>query len=115
METNGTQAPAPYRITQKGKTVNIGVDDFESLVTHHPGSNRNAHLVNGVVVDGEDGRNHAVVGGEIEEIEYATSGNDHDLSPNQVLIKKDFILEDSRIAAGQPGVRAVGALHPRHE
>lgn len=112
MATDGTQAAPPYRITQKGKTVNIGVDDFESLETHHPGSNRDAHLVNGVVVDGEDGRNHAVIGGEIEEVEYATPSRDYGLTANQVLIKKDFILEDSRIAAGQLGVRAVDVPAP---
>jgi len=93
----------PYRLTQKGVTVNIPVPDFEGLVTHHPGDNSGAHLSNGVVVGGQVGRMHAVVGGEVQEI---------DLVGDQVLLKKDFILEDSRIAAGRTGFRDVDVPSP---
>ena len=93
----------PYRLIQKGVTVNIPVPDFEGLVTHHPGDNSAARVSNGVVVDGQVGRLHALVGGEIQEI---------GLVREQVLLKKDFILEDSRIAAGCAGFRDVDVPSP---
>lgn len=82
-----------YRVIQKGLTVNEPVTDFDSLVTHHPSDNRNARMVDGVVVRGEAGRRHAYVGGEIQEIESARPGNSYGLKPDQVLLKKDFIIE----------------------
>lgn len=82
-----------YRVIQKGLTVNEPVTDFDSLVTHHPGDNRNARMVDGVIVRAEAGRRHAYVGGEIQEIESARPGNSYGLKPDQVLLKKDFIIE----------------------
>ena len=40
-EQAGGGMPA-YRVIQKGRIVNIGVNDLESLVTHHPDANANA-------------------------------------------------------------------------
>lgn len=54
---------------------NDAVSDFEDLVTHHPQSNRNASIQNGVVVGAEPGRRHGVISGEIQEIEVATPRN----------------------------------------
>jgi len=82
-----------YRVIQKGLSANIPVTDLESLVTHHPGDNRRAHMEDGVVVDGQRGRQHAYIGGEIQEVEIARHGNTYGLKPDQVLLKKDFILE----------------------
>lgn len=107
-----TVDPTPYRVIQKGRTANIGVTDYESLVTHHPGANSSARVVNGVVTGGEAGRRHAVIDGEIQEIEVRTARRDYGLSENQVLEKRDFILEDSRIRSGQPNVRNVDVPSP---
>lgn len=93
----------PYRVEQlgppRGRTglqVNEPVADFDALATHHPGDNRHAKLRDGLVVDGQSGRLHAVIGGEIQEIEMAQGGrNFGGLKPDQVLLKKDFLLEDS--------------------
>lgn len=104
--------PTPYRVIQKGRTANIPVTDFESLVTHHPGTNATARVVNGVVTGAEAGRQHAVIDGEIQEIEVRTARRDYGLSENQVLEKKDFILEDSRLANGAAGVRSVDVPSP---
>lgn len=96
--------------TQRGFR-NEAVEDFERLVTHHPNSNGRARLVDGVVVDGQRGRTLAVVGGEIQEIEVARDGRDFGLRPDQVLIKKDFMLEDSRLPTG-PGSRELDVPSP---
>lgn len=59
--------PLPkYRVSQKGVVGNIAVTDFDSLVTHHPGDNSNARVVNGVVLEGERTRIRAVVDSKIE-------------------------------------------------
>ena len=79
-----------YRVIQKGLVANEPVGSFDSLVTHHPSANRNAHMEAGVIVDGERGRRHAYIGGEIQEIEFAREGNSYGLKLDQVLLKKDF-------------------------
>ncbi|MES2670062.1 MAG: peptidoglycan-binding domain-containing protein [Pseudomonadota bacterium] len=107
-----------YRVIQlewdavRGRAHNEGVADFEELVTHHPEDNQNATLRNGIVVDGEAGRRHAVIGGEIQEIEVPRPGQTYGLTPDQVLLKKDFMLEDSRIVSGGRGVRDVDVPSP---
>lgn len=109
-----------YRLLQLGAPDrnrvqrNEGFNDLEDLVTHHPDRNRNAELMNGVVIRGENHvtRTYAVVGGEIQEIEAARTDEYHALGPDQVLLVKDFILEDSRIASGQQGVRQVDVPAP---
>lgn len=57
-------------------------------------------------------RSHAVVGGELQEVEAVRTDEYHALGADQVLLVKDFILEDSRIASGQRGVRQVDVPAP---
>jgi hypothetical protein len=90
---------------------NEGVENFDDLVTHHPESNRRAEVERGVVVNGEEGRAHALIGGEIQEIEVVEPGRNYGLQLDQVLLKKDFMLEDSRLPTG-PGSRAVDVPSP---
>lgn len=97
--------------SQRTGARNASVEDFEGLVTHHPQTNRNARVVDGAVVGGQDGRAFGVVGGEIQEIEVAREERTFGLTPHRVLLKKDFILEDSRLATG-PGSRAVDVPSP---
>jgi hypothetical protein len=110
------QEPPTYRVIQKGVIVNIEVSDLESLVTHHPGSNRNATLEDGVPVQVEDPqrRSYGVIGGEIQEIEMRRTdgGTRSSLGEHQVLMIKDFMLEDSRIVSGGQGVRDVDVPSP---
>ena len=103
---------SPYRVIQKGMTANIPVTDFDSLVTHHPAANSRAEVVNGVVVEGERPRRHALIDSEIEQIEVWTPQNSRGLTRDQVLLKKDFILEDSRLVAGARGVRDLDVPSP---
>ena len=102
-------APDRNRI-QRNETFN----NLEDLVTHHPDRNRNAELVGGVVIRGENHvtRNYGIVGGEVQEFEAARTDEYHALRPDQVLLVKDFILEDSRIASDQRGVRQVDVPAP---
>lgn len=107
------EAPPPaYRIIQKGPLINIGVADFESLVTHHPSSNANARVVDGVVFRGEAGRRHAVIGGQIDEIAIGVPGGTNGLAPDQVLQKKDFIFENPTVSTGGRGARDVDVPSP---
>ena len=110
-EQAGAGMPA-YRVIQKGRIVNIGVDDLESLVTHHPDANVNARVVRGVVIDGEARKTHAVIGVEIEEVRSVERVTDTGAHEQRVLMKKDFMLEDSRIASGGAGVRDVDVPAP---
>lgn len=102
-------APDRNRVQRNEEFTNL-----EGLVTHHPDYNRNAQLSDGVVVGGEDHRRrtYGVVGGEIQEVEAARTDEYRALTQDQVLLVKDFILEDSRIASGQPGVRQVDVPAP---
>jgi len=95
-----------------GLQSNEVVSDFDSLVTHHPRANRHAQMVEGRIVNGERGRAHAILGGEIEEIEMARSGRTYGLGPDQVLLKKDFILEDPDHTSGSAAARAVDVPSP---
>lgn len=63
-----------YRVIQKNVARNSAVTDFESLVTHHPADNCSARIVDGVVIRGEEGRRHAVIGGEIQEVKSRPVG-----------------------------------------
>lgn len=110
-QTAASVDPTSYRVIQKGRTLNVPVTDYESLVTHHPGTNKDARVVNGVVTGAESGRRHAVIDGEIQEIEVRTARRDFGLTENQVLEKRDFILEDPRLATG-PGSRGVDVPSP---
>ncbi|MDQ3206864.1 MAG: peptidoglycan-binding protein [Pseudomonadota bacterium] len=119
--------PPRYRVIQLVWDAERGyrnevVGDFDDLVTHHPNSNRGARIENGAVVGGQPGRILAVMGGEFQEVEVAREGRDFGLGPDQVLLKKDFILEDARLPAGPASRRldvpspvsgVVGAVNPR--
>lgn len=54
---NDQEQPRRYQVTQLGPPnqqriqTNIPVADLESIVTHHPGSNRNATMVGGVLLN----------------------------------------------------------------
>lgn len=106
--TRKTNSPkAHYKVIQlewdrRNGFYNEPVSSFDDLVTHHPHANRNAEIIQGLVLHGEDGRKHALVGAEIQEIEIARPGKSYGLKPAQVLIKKDFILEDPNITNGFP-------------
>ena len=99
--------PTTYRVTQYARPDenrpprNIGVTDLESLVTHHPVANRRARLVNGVPegVEHDRNRSYAVVGGELQEVQaLRTDRKYRSLAPDQVLLIKDFILDDPTVA-----------------
>lgn len=118
-EDRGQAAELPhYRVVQyRSRALGNGaVSDFEELVTHHPDANANARLVNGVLRDVEEPRkrSHAMVGGEVQEVETRRTdgGTRSALGEHQVLLTKDLILEDSRIAAGGNGVRSVDVPAP---
>lgn len=111
--------PSTYRVIQLGAPrepdgfqTNEMVTDFDSLVTHHPRANQYAQMVDGRIIDGEPGRLHAIFGGEIEEIEMARPGRAQGLGPDQVLLKKDFILEGPDHPAGSASARAVDVPSP---
>lgn len=116
--TNETN-PSTYRVIQLGAPrgedglqSNETVTDFDSLVTHHPRANRHAQMLDGRIINGEPGRTHAILGGEIEEIETARPGRTFGLGPDQVLLKKDFILEDPDQPSMSAAARAVDVPSP---
>lgn len=116
MRTDEAEQLPTYRVIQLEWTRRLGfrnedVEDFEDLVTHHPESNREARVEHGRVVGGQAGRMHALIGGEIQEIEVVQARDDFGLQPDQVLIKKDFMLEDSRLPRG-PGSRQLDVPSP---
>ena len=115
-ETSG--ALDPYRLQQlhSRRLGNEPVSSFDDLVTHHPIANAQARLVAGIPVDVENPRtrSYAVMGGEIQEIETRRTdgGRASALHEHQVLLIKDFILEDSAIATGGAGARDVDVPSP---
>ncbi|MFY0450459.1 peptidoglycan DD-metalloendopeptidase family protein [Xanthomonas codiaei] len=116
MATQDVKQQVPYRVIQLEWDVDKGshneaVGSFDELVTHHPKSNSDAHLVNGKVVGGQAGRTLGMIGGEIQEIEVAKAGKDYGLRPDQVLLKKDFMLEDSGLPSG-PSSRSLDVPSP---
>lgn len=105
--------PLPrYRLIQKGVSENISVSDFDSLVTHHPEANVKAKVVNGLIESAEPGRRHAVIDSEVQEVEFWLPQRSFGLTRDQVLLKKDLILEDSGLASGVAGVRSVDVPSP---
>jgi hypothetical protein len=111
--------PRTYKVTQlgppneRGSQVNIGVADLDSLVTHHPKSNRDAAMIDGEIVGVEKpaNRSHAYIDGEFQEIEMRRTDEYQALKQDQVLLIKDFILEDEVIPDGQR-TRAVDVPAP---
>ena len=110
-----------YRLLQLGAPNRAGdqrneqFDDLDDLVTHHPSANHRARVVQGVPVHVEhpSTRSHAVIGGEIQEIETARTDEYNALGQDQILLIKDFMLKDSRLAPpGSRGVRDVDVPSP---
>lgn len=106
-----------YRVTQlySWKMGNRPVEDLGGLVGHHPGENAKARVVGGIVIDAEKphSRSHGVLAGEIEELETRqTDVRASAIGPDQVLLIKDFILEDSRIPPFGKGARDVDVPAP---
>nr|WP_312318772.1 XVIPCD domain-containing protein [Stenotrophomonas sp.] len=107
-----------YRLIQlhSPRLGNQAVQDLDGLVTHHPGANARARIEDGVPVGVEDARrrSYGVVGGEIQELETRRTdgGTASALGEDQILLTKDFILEDSRIPSGGRGVREVDVPSP---
>lgn len=113
------RTPSTYRVIQlgaprepNGHQANEAVADFDGLVTHHPRANRHARMQEGVVVNGEAGRTFAIVGGEIEEVDIGQAGRTRGLAPDQVLLKKDFILEDPEQPHMSVAARSVDVPSP---
>jgi hypothetical protein len=98
---------------------NEHAETLEDLVTHHPRGNRNIRMQDGQIVQSEDmlpgyrggNRSYAFIGGEFQEVIDAQSDRYRNLSPDQILMSKDFILEDPRPTAGQ-SARAVDVPSP---
>lgn len=97
------EVPAiPYLVRQlggpdaRGNQWNVPVTDLESLVTHHPGANHVARLEDGVPIGAEnrERRSYAIVGGEFQEVQTLRTDRYRSLGPDQVLLIKDFILDD---------------------
>lgn len=116
---NNPNPATTYRVIQLGAPgtssrgqVNEPVTSFDSLVTHHPGDNYNAYMRDGVIVEGQAGRTHAYIGGEIQEIEIPRNGNTYGLKADQVLLKKDFMLEDPAQPTGSASARSVDVPSP---
>src|SRR3546814_181053 len=75
---------------------NTEVRSYDDLATHHPKSNFNAQMVDGILrnVERPQRRSHAFIDGEYQETETPRTDEYHSLKPDQVLLIKDFILED---------------------
>lgn len=109
-----------YRIQQlgrpqppRGEQWNEDVAFLEGLVTHHPGANRNIHMQDGVILDRQrpGRRSHAYISGDFEEIIDSRVDRYDTLQPDQVLLVKDFILEDPAPPEGT-SARAVDVPSP---
>ncbi|MGJ4803136.1 peptidoglycan-binding protein [Luteimonas sp. SDU82] len=126
-------APTAYRIQQLGPPrdrdgevvvrhgfgtqLNEAVTGFDSLVLHHPGDNRAARMENGLIVDGQPGRALGYIGGELQDIEIqrhnvAGDFKTYGLKPDQVLLKKDFILSRPGVDPMTNEARAVDVPSP---
>ncbi|MBJ6985020.1 peptidoglycan-binding domain-containing protein [Luteimonas sp. MC1750] len=72
------------------------MSDLDSLHTHHPKRNFSAVLEDGVPRGAENvlTRSYAVVGGEFQEVLDRRVDKYRSLQPDQVLLIKDFILDD---------------------
>lgn len=92
---------------------------LEDLVTHHPRSNRRIRMQDAEIVQAEDmlpgyrggNRSYAFIGGEFQEVIDSQSDRYRNLTQDQVLISKDFILEAPQPVAGR-SARAVDVPSP---
>ena len=91
------------------------MDHFDGLVTHHPISNSGSKIEDGLPSEVENAgyRSYGVIGGQIEELETRrTDVRSSAIGADQILLIKDFILEDSRIAPFGRGARNVDVPAP---
>ena len=102
------ETPRAYRVLQLGRPdpdgnqQNASVTSFQDLVTHHPYANRYARMEDGTIngVERPARRSHAFIAGSFEEVIDQRVDKNRDLSTNQILLVKDFILEDPSSAPG---------------
>lgn len=95
-------APRTYRIKQLGRPDAAGVQrneavsSLDGLVTHHPEANRRIRMQDGVIGLAENAhrRSYAFISGDFEEVIDARVDKYRRLDADQVLLVKDFILED---------------------
>ncbi len=117
IQENRSSETAKYRVTQlhSWRLGNQPVADFEGLVTHHPKNNADAFIKDGRLhrTEAPSARSHGLVGGEIQELETRrTDVRSSAIGADQILLIKDFILEDSRIAPFGRGARNVDVPAP---
>lgn len=120
-----TDQPRTFRVEQLGPPrgrnavqTNEAVGDLDDLVTHHPGANRDIRMEAGRIREAEDqqptyrggDRSYAFIDGEFQETIDSTDRYDS-LREDQVLLVKDFILEDPVPPRGTDN-RAVGVPSP---
>jgi peptidoglycan hydrolase-like protein with peptidoglycan-binding domain len=121
--------PKVYKVTQyalpdpEKPPRNIGVSDLQSLVTHHPRANRRGQFLDGVPTDIEhaDKRSYAIIGAELQEVQALRTDKQYrSLAPDQVLLIKDFILDDPTVADSRrvdvpaPAAGIVGRVDARN-
>lgn len=107
-ETPRTYDVKQYVYDRRGER-NEQADSFDDLVTHHPRANQNIRIRDGEIAEAEDmrpgyrggNRSYAFIGGEFQEIIDSESDRYRNLRQDQVLVSKDFILEDPEPAAGR--------------
>ena len=118
----------PYRVTQSGRAppgtfvANGPVSDLDSLYTHHPKRNFSATLVDGLPRSAENTatRSYAVLGGEFQEVLDRRVDKYRSLEPDQVLLVKDFILDDMsardtrRVDVPSPLAGVIGRVDARN-
>lgn len=108
-----------YRIEQLGRPRRNGVQyneevaSLDGLVTHHPGGNRNIRMQESLILRAENParRSHAYISGDFEEVINGRVDRYDTLQPDQVLLVKDFILEDPEPPRGT-SARAVDIPSP---
>src|SRR3546814_16094034 len=70
---------------------NTEVRSYDDLATHHPKSNFNAQMVDGILrnVERPQRRSHAFIDGEYQETETPRTDEYHSLKPDQVLLRSE--------------------------
>lgn len=91
---------------------NTDVRSYDDLATHHPMANFNARMVDGALrnVERPERRSHAFIDGKYQEVEMLRTDEYRSLKPHQVLLIKDFILED--VLEGGQRTRSVDVPAP---
>ncbi|SDY95518.1 Putative peptidoglycan binding domain-containing protein [Lysobacter sp. yr284] len=113
----GREAPRHYQVTQynfdEAGERNTAVAAYDDLVTHHPLANFGARMVDGGLrgVERPERRSHAFIDGAFQEVEMLRTDEYRSLKPDQVLLIKDFILED-RPDSSSTATRAVDVPSP---